>query len=155
MADEIYNRPGFRPTKADLGGDDIILLPAQVAETWVAGDMLALSGNTNGSVILATAASTHLIGPAVDARNATAAGELVPVYADPDMIFEGLVSANASGLVIGDQVDLIGASGAQLIDVGASATDVFTFLGLLPDETATAARAKAKVRITETKHGLR
>jgi hypothetical protein len=103
-------------------------------------------------VIIAVAGSTSLVGAAADSRTSTTANDLVPVYALPDQVFIGKVDADASAVTIGDQVDLVGTTGAMMIDVGASTTDVFTFLGILPDQTTDEAEAYAMVRITHGKH---
>ena len=81
-------------------------------------------------------------------RQAVVAAEPKPVRG----IIIGKVDADASAVTIGSQVDLVGLTGAMMIDVGASTTDVFTFLGPLPDQTSDEAEALAMVRITHGKH---
>ncbi len=150
MAGESYNTAKFR--LADGYPSREIELPAAASQTWAKGDFLTLD---TGLVALAGAASTELIGIAGDDRTSTTANDEVPVVgSEPDARFVGRADADPSSLVIGDQVDLVGNSGAQMVDVGATATDVFTFIRTLPDETSTAQYAEVLVSITHGKHGL-
>lgn len=82
------------------------------------GDMVTLS---SGLLIKAVAASTALGYCIADAP----AGETeVLVLSDPNIIFAGTGDANYAVTMQGTEVDLVGTT-TQLIDVGASTTDVF------------------------------
>lgn len=155
MAGEGYNPYGFRCKDAEAAGR--ITLPAAASQTWVKGDALALDSNTTGSVSVGAAADTALIGIAGDDRTSTSAGDDVPVVAcKRDDILIGPADADPSGLSCGSQIDLVGSSGAQMFDVGSSATDVFTFLKIseVPGQSTSAQYALLECVITETKHGL-
>jgi hypothetical protein len=155
MAGEGYIRHAFWLADGEEEGRQT--LKAAASQTWKRGDMLALDSNTTGAVALATAASTHLIGIAGDDRTSTTAGDLVPVLGTkPFTKFVGRANADPSSLDIGAQVDLVGATAAMMVNVGASSTDVFTFLSVLPvpGQDGDATYTPVVVVITETKHGL-
>lgn len=82
------------------------------------GDFVALA---SGLAIKAVAASTA-IGYAVAGAGD---GETeITVYTDPKIVFTGTADANFAVTNRGTEVDLVGTT-TQLIDLGASATDVF------------------------------
>jgi len=152
MANESHNRYGFRLATAAEEAGNIMHMRAAASQTWVKGDMLDL---TSGLVSLATSTSALLLGYAGDDRTSTSAGDRVPVIGiKPGTHFIAIADADPSGLEVGAEIDLVGSSGAQMVDVGASSTDVFTFLGLLPDQTSGAAYSEILVCITSNLHEL-
>lgn len=148
MAGEGYNKPGFYIPD---GGPEVTpdMGKAAASQTWARGDMLARS---SGQLIIATATSAALAGPAADDRTSTSANDLVPFYGKPDQEFVGIVDANATAVEAGALVDIVGTTGAMMIDIGASSYDVITFGRILADQTVTAQYAKALCRITHGKH---
>lgn len=148
MAGESYNKYGFHPESPDA---KISYFPIAASQTWVKGDMLY---NNAGAITIAAAATATLLGPAADDQTTPTTGTLVPVYANPDEVFIGRADADASSLVAGSEIDLVGATGAQQIDVGASTTDVFVFLSVVEGQTSSSAGALLRVKINETVHDL-
>lgn len=150
MAGESFNSTKFKPEVPDASR--VQYLPIAATQTWVRGDWVY---NNAGAITLATAASATLLGIAMDDQTTPTTGTDVPIYVGrPGEVFKGRVDADASAVVAGAEVDLVGASGAQMVDVGASATDVFIFLDLLPDETTTAQYAECRVVVNYTKQDL-
>lgn len=149
MAGEGFNAARFRPEV--FKAENVQYLPIAASQTWVRGDFVY---NNAGAITLATAASATLIGIALDDQSAPATSTLVPIYVAPLDVYIGRVNADASGVAAGAEVDLVGASGAQMIDVGASATNVLIFQDLLPDETSSAQYALARCRINNTTQDL-
>ena len=85
------------------------------------GDMVALS---SGVVIKAVAASTAVGYAMAD----SIAGDLTTlVCTDPDVIYAGTGDANFAVTMKWTEVDLVGTT-TQLVDVWASATDVFKII---------------------------
>jgi len=149
MANEGYNSVKFKPECFEA--KNVRDLPIAATQTWKRGDFVY---NNAGAITLATAASATLLGLAMNDQTTPATSTLVPVYVDPHGVYVGRVNADASAVAAGAEVDLVGNSAAQMINVGASATDVFVFLSLLPDETSTAAYALARVRINNSKQDM-
>jgi len=145
VAGESFNSTKFKPVSPQ--GRYVRYLPIAASQTWVRGDFVF---NNAGAITLATAASATLLGVAMDDQTTPATSTLVPIYVEPKALYEGRVDADASGVAAGAEIDLVGASGAQMIDVGASSTNVFVFESLAPDETSSAQYAKAYVRINNS-----
>lgn len=142
------NTYGFHPK--DVDDMHLYYLKAAASQTWVKGDMLYLA---SGEVTLATAASATLLGAAADAQTDTTAGDLVPVWAKPFQVFRVRADDDPSSLVTGDKIDLVGASGAQEADVGASTTDVLYFLRIADiDDVTDEAGTYIYVMIAHAKH---
>lgn len=138
MADQSHNRKGFFPKNPNAR---IEYLPIAASQTLSEGDAVILS---SGQVAIGLAASATLCGVVAQDCSSLAAGTLVPVYADPYEIFIGLTDADSSSLAVGAEIDLVGATGAMLLDVGASTTDVFKVLRECdePEQDNTAASAR-------------
>lgn len=105
--------------------DRITRYPLAASQTIAVGDPLEL--NSSGLVIVATATSAALLGVAASACAASAALDPIMVYDDPKAEFIATCDAYAEAVqaIVGDEVDLIGSTGAFLVNLGASAVDVF------------------------------
>jgi hypothetical protein len=64
---------------------------------------------------------------AIVTGSSVSATDTIGVYDDPKALFIALGDASTTGsqALIGDEVDLVGSTGAFFVDIGASATDVF------------------------------
>jgi len=127
-------------------------LKAAASQTWEKGDMLTKS---SGLIALATATSALLCGYAGDDRTSTTANDEVPVVGadDPNLQYIGRADADPSSTLAGAKLDLVGGTGAQMIDIGATTYDVFTFVRQCIDE-ADVQYAECVVTITSGKHDL-
>lgn len=107
--------------------DNVKQFPLAAAQTIAEGDMCTI--NTDGLVEIATAGSAKLLGPAARGTAVvnSAAGDKISVHCNPHATFRCLCDDATENLqaVVGDEVDLIGTTGAQYVNLGASATDVF------------------------------
>lgn len=152
---------GFEPRDYD----NVKRFPVKTGETIAECDMTAL--DANGEVILALAATAKLLGPAArgTAITSAAAGTTIDVHCDPRATYRCLCDNAAENLqaTVGDEVDLIGATGSMLVNLGASATDVFTVqeIGAFRDPTGLADSTtrwcngqEIFVKITDGKHSL-
>lgn len=96
----------------------------KTGETIAVGDPVEL--DADGLIICATATSAALAGVAAEACTSAAAGTKIGIYDDPKQLF--LAKADAVGEVVqaikGEEVDLIGSTGAFLVNLGASAVNV-------------------------------
>jgi len=113
------NKRGFWPIDENVKTVDF---PVAASQTITRGDAVILS---SGQVAIAVAGSARILG--VIGRTATtlAAGTMVPVYvAGAATEFMGRQDGSDT-LAIGDELDLIGATGVMQIDSDASTTDVF------------------------------
>jgi len=143
MAKETYNQYGLRPLYPDQARIGYYKVAA--TQSIKIGDPLVL---TAGQAAIAVAASsTILLGVAAQNSTLAAANTLIAVYDDPDTVFRGRASADASAVQAGYLPDLVGTTGAFNVNVEASAQDVFIFLGCLPEENSSAAGAYCKVKI--------
>lgn len=102
------------------------------SETIAVGDPVEI--DASGLLICATATSATLIGVAAEAVTSAATGAVIAVYDDPEAKFLARCDAVGENLqaVVGDEVDLIGSTGAFYVNLGASATDVFKTLAIGP-----------------------
>lgn len=135
------NKKGFYPESPNA---HIGYYPIATGQTLTAGDAVILS---SGQVAIALANSARLLGVVARDCASLAAGTLVPVYDDPDTVFIGCADADSSSSTAPSQIDLVGATGAMLLDVGASSTDVFILLNALPDDTTSTALARWRFKI--------
>ena len=107
-----------------------------------AGDLVALS---SGLIIKATATSTAV----AYAPNGSADGETsIAVTTGNDFTLQGTADANFTVAKKGAEVDLVVTGGAQLIDVGASTTDVFK-VGIASDAGTVGSTSNVEVRINK------
>lgn len=147
MANQSHNRKGFRP----LGPNPRIgEYPIAASQTLAAGDAVILS---SGQVSIGLAASAVLLGVVARDCASLAANTYVPVYDDPAQVFVGRADADSSSLVAGDEVDLVGGTGAMQLDADASTTDVFKLIRL-HNKTDAAATAGAEWEFQINKHAL-
>lgn len=145
--------------------DKIKRFPVKVGETIAEGDMTTI--DANGLVTIATAASTKLLGPAArgTAIVSAVAGTTIDVHCDPLATFRCKCDNVAENLqaTVGDEVDLVGTTGAQYVDLGSSTTDVFVVqeigafrdpTGLADSSTLWSDGAELFVKINNGKHSL-
>lgn len=97
----------------------------KASETIAVGDPVEIDGD--GLLICATASSATLAGVAAEAVTSAASGAVIMVYDDPKALFLAKCDNVAENLqaTVGDEVDLIGSTGAFLVNLGASVTNVF------------------------------
>jgi hypothetical protein len=138
------NKYGAWPT--DEKRAPITHLPIAASQTLAAGDLVILS---SGQIAIAVAGSAELVGVIARDCSSLAANTRVPVYADPDTVFEMIANADSSSVTIGGEYDLVGATGAMMINVGASSTDVFTVVRSNADDNTSNAYARWHVKINK------
>lgn len=124
------NPKGFYPLNPNA---KITYLPVAATQTLSCGDAIILS---SGQVAIALANSATLAGViAQDAVTLTQA-DLVACWIDPNEEFVGRMDG-ATSKVAGDAIDIIGATGAMMIDADAATTDVLVLKRALdPTESA-------------------
>lgn len=95
------------------------------SQTIAKGDPVVV--NASGLVEIADATSAALAGIAATAVTSSSAGDAILIYDDPRVILRGKCDNSAENLqaTVGDEVDLIGSTGAFYVNLGASAVDVF------------------------------
>lgn len=102
----------------------------KAGETIAVGDPVEL--DADGLIICATAISAKLAGVAAQAVTSAATGAKIGVYDDPKQVY--LAKADNVAAVLqatkGDEVDLIGTTGAFFVNLGASLTDVFRVVAI-------------------------
>jgi hypothetical protein len=125
---------------------EITHLPIAASQTLAAGDFVILS---SGLVQIALAASAELCGVVARDCSGLAASTRVPVYADPDTVFEVIADADSSSVTAGAEVDIIGATGAMMMDADASSTDVLTAIRSNADDDTSSAYARWLVKINK------
>lgn len=143
------NPKGLRPYKCAPPRP----LPVKTTQTFAVGDALELS---SGQVCIATAAGAILCGVAAQPCASLTAGVEVMVYADPDDIFIARQDST-DALVIDNEPDLTGATGAMQLDSDASSTDVFKIVGgplANDDGSAASAAAGRKWLVKINKHAF-
>lgn len=111
----------FKPVQ----NDRVERYPTAASQTIAKGDPVVI--NANGLIEVATAASAALLGVAATPVTASSAGDEILVYNDPKAVFVAKCDNAAENLqaTVGDEVDLIGSTGAFFVNLGASTTDVF------------------------------
>ena len=145
---EAFNPYGFQPLYPDDARVEYYKVAA--SQTIAKGDPVILS---SGQVAIAVqASSTELLGIAAEASAGAAANTLIAIYDDPDTVFVGRASADASSTQIGSYLDLTGTTGAFEVNVSASSQDLFTYLGVKAGDDHTQAGAHLKVKLN--KHAL-
>ena len=144
-----HNRYGFYPVRVDA---PVRYFPVAATQTLAEGDMCILDSSAYGAVAIALVDSAILLGPVARACASLAEGTMIPIYSDPETEFYGYADADASALVAGSEVDITGATGAMVIDVSESTTDVLMVRRLCADDTA--ASAGQKIVVTINKHAL-
>lgn len=118
MAPADENKRGFWPEDDKL---EPTWLPVANAQTLARGDAVIESTG----VAIALADSARILGVIAQDAVTLATGTLVPVYlAEGATRFVGRQD-DTTALSVGDELDLIGATGAMQIDGDASAIDVF------------------------------
>jgi hypothetical protein len=139
---QAYNKRGFYPVSKNARPIAVDVAASQVIAQ---GDALILD---SGEVSIALAGSARIFGFAAEPATTNASGvrtdELgakrpgytkMRVYPATDgEFFEGVADADSSASLPGAEVDLVGATGAQMIDVGASTTDVFKLVAADPGD---------------------
>lgn len=143
MADQAHNRQGFYPINPDA---DVEWLPVRTAQTLAKGDAVIID---TGQVQIALAASAILLGVIAENAVTLTAGVLVPCWIDPAITFQGVADADGSSLVLGGEIDIIGATGAMMLDASASATDVFKLLRVDDGQAVATARAFWRFRLNK------
>jgi len=127
----------------------------EAAQTFAQGDLLDL--NSSGQIELATASSGALIGVAAAASAAQADGTQVPVYADPDQLFEGQCSGTFAITLIGNAVDIEGTTGIMEINENAITKGVVQIIDYPrngPDGNPQTVGANSRVFFKIAKHRL-
>jgi hypothetical protein len=135
MADQAHNAKGFFPLNPNA---PITYFRVAATQTLSKGDAVIISSE---KVAIGLAASATLLG--VIAQNAVTLAEdtKVGVWADPDTLFVGRQNGATGALGVGQEVDLVGATGAMELDEDASVTDVFKIVEeLSADETDAAGK---------------
>lgn len=138
------NRYGAFPVDMAQASQGIKWLPIAGSQTLTKGDFVILS---SGLVQIALAASATLCGVIAQDCASLTASTLVPVYADPDTIFEVIADGDSSAIVAGNVRDIIGATGAMMMDADAQTTDVLKVIRANPDDTTSSSYARWQVRI--------
>lgn len=92
-----------------------------------AGDMVYL--DSNGLALICTASDAVSCG--VVASDTDASGQ-VPIYCDPNQIFEGQISGSWNQNLVGKKVDIEGATGAQMVDQDATSVLIVTIIDHAP-----------------------
>lgn len=140
-----HNRYGAWPVDVAAAQQTIKWLPIAASQTLTKGDFVILS---SGLVAIALANSATLCGVIAQDCASLAASTLVPVYADPDTVFEVIADAASNSIVAGETHDIIGATGAMMMDADAATTDVLMCLRAQPgSDVTTSAYARWEVRI--------
>ena len=121
-------------------------LPVASTQTLTKGDFVILS---SGKIAIALATSAELCGVIAQDCASLTAGTLVPVYAYPHTIFEVIADADSSSATIGAEYDIVGATGAMMLDIGGSTYDVLVPVHSVPDDTLANAYARWHVRINK------
>lgn len=114
----------FRPLRCD----SVQRYRVAASQTIAVGDPVVM--NASGLVEVGAAASTQLLGVAAEAittGGSVTATDTIGVFDDPKALFiaKGDAATTGQQALIGDEVDLVGSTGAFFVDIGASATDVF------------------------------
>jgi hypothetical protein len=114
----------FRPLRCD----SVQRYRVAASQTIAVGDPVVM--NSSGLVTVGAAASAQLLGVAAEAittGGSVDAEDTIGVFDDPNALFIARGDAATTGqqALIGDEVDLVGSTGAFFVDIGASATDVF------------------------------
>lgn len=99
-------------------------------QTIAVGDPVEL--NSSGLIIVATATSAALAGVAAEACTSAAAGTKIGIYDDPKQIYRAKCDTAGEALqaVKGDTFDLVGSTGAFLVNLGASDIDVLRVVAI-------------------------
>jgi hypothetical protein len=124
-------------------------LPIASSQTLTKGDFVILS---SGLVTIAAANDAPLAGVIAQDCASLDASTLVPVYADPNTKFMVIADAASNGIVSGDVHDIVGSTGAMMLDVGGTTTDVLKVVRHVPcsdDNTAAYARMEVLINIHE------
>jgi hypothetical protein len=114
------------------GCDRITEYPVAASQTIAVGQPVAVDGD--GRVIIATAASTALLGICAKDVTASAADDLCYVYDDPDVVFEIVADNSAEVLqtVVGETHDLIVTTDVFYANLGATTTNVIRVKAIKP-----------------------
>ena len=129
-----HNKYGAFPYDMRQASQGIMWLPIAASQTLTKGDFVILS---SGQIAIALATSSELCGVIAQDCASLTAGTLVPVYANPETIFEIIADADSSGVTSGAEYDIVGTTGAMMLDVGGSTYDVLVALRQNPDDTNT------------------
>jgi len=139
------NKYGAWPIDLAQASQGLRWLPIAGSQTLTKGDFVILS---SGLVAIALANSAELCGVIAQDCASLTAGTLVPVYADPDTVFEVIADADSSSQVAGNAPGIVGATGAMMLDVGDdNSTDVLVCLRANPSDTTSSAYARWLVKI--------
>lgn len=144
---QTHNKYGAWPYDMRQATQGLLWLPIAASQTLTKGDFVILS---SGLVQIALANSAELAGVIAADQATPTASTLVPVYADPNTVFEIIADADSSGLTAGSAPGIVGTTGAMMLDVGDdNATNVLTCLRVNPDDTNTDAYARWLVKIAK------
>lgn len=131
----------FKIVSSYEGGIPMKTLEKASATVIEPGDMVALSSGLAIKAVAASAAVAY-------APYGAAAGETtVQVVADPEAEYVGTADANFAVAQRGTEVDLVGTTN-QLIDVGASTTDVFK-ISVGEDAGTVGSTANVRIKINK------
>lgn len=135
IAREVYHVPIAASQSIKAG--DALAVDTLLADLAVAGDARILGFAAEDATSDASSVRT-------DEQGAKNSKTTIAVHlATPGAIFRGCADADASSVGIGSEVDLVGATGAMLLDVGASSTDVFKLIAKeSPDDAVATALSR-------------
>ena len=126
--------PGFQLAYTTTGGPAIIEWKEVKTAAVKYGDSVVIDPN-DGKVSIGLAASGTLYGVAAAGG---AIGGKIPIWVGTETnVFMGRPNADATGIDIPLNCDIIGATGAQLLNIGADAKEVVRILGYVPTDDAT------------------
>ncbi len=136
------NKYGFWPASGRHAR--ITYLPVKASQTLAVGDAVILSSN---QVAIALYDSAELCGVMAQPAASLDAGTMVAVYADPDTYFEAIADADSSSVEPGDKIDIVGGTGAMMLDADATSTNVMCVLRGNVEDTDSSAYARWLVKI--------
>lgn len=136
---------GFRPLDFICEPD---VIRAAASQTITQGDFIIDNGSGRGAIALAN--SPALLGVAAATVVTTAADEATDIPFYPAKLgaqFVGYCENTPTETMRGMFTDIIGATGAMMIDDNASTTDVLQFIRAYEEEAAMGARSPAIVAV--------
>lgn len=141
---QTHNRYGAHPVDVAQAEAGIRWLPIAASQTLTKGDFVILS---SGLVAIALYNSATLCGVIAQDCASLAASTLVPVYADPDTIFEVIADAASDSEVAGDVIDIVGSTGAMMVNIDTATYDVIKLIRANPSDSVASAYARWQCRI--------
>ncbi len=137
------NPNGFRP----FGKAQAVNYQVAASQTIKVGDAVTL--NTSGYVIIATATSARILGVAASAVTSSSVGDGIAVYDDPSQVFIGQCSGTISRTDVDDTpllCDIEGTTGIMEVDENAASYRVVQVFAIVPGETWGSANARVFFR---------